>query len=109
MTGAESKRVFTGFSPLGFYYGLPYQPVTAGSNPARFRKGIDCSKTFKNKFEVRNMKNVILKICEKLRGYSETDPYFEVTEAKQNENGTYTVIVQAVDQAEEQGAQNESE
>ena len=54
------------------------------------------------------MKNVILKICEKLRGYSETDPYFEVTEAKQNENGTYTVIVQAVDPAEEQGAQNES-
>ena len=33
---------------MGFYYGLPYQPVTAGSNPARFRKGIDCSKTFKN-------------------------------------------------------------
>ena len=54
------------------------------------------------------MKNAILKICEKLRGYSETEPYFEVTEVKQNENGTYTVIVQAVDPAEEQGAQNES-
>ena len=54
------------------------------------------------------MKNAILKICEKLRGYSETDPYFEVTEAKQNENGTYTVIVQAVDPEEEQGAKNES-
>ena len=54
------------------------------------------------------MKNAILKICEKLRGYSETEPYFEVTEIKQNENGTYTVIVQAVDPADEQGAQNES-
>ena len=108
MIGAESKRVFIGFSPLGFYYGLPYQPVTAGSNPARFRKGIDCSKTFKNKFEVRKMKNVILKICEKLRGYSDNEPYFEVTEIKQNENGTYTVNMQVVDPAEEQGAQNES-
>ena len=55
------------------------------------------------------MKNAILKICEKLRGYSETEPYFEVTEVKQNENGTYTVIVQAVDPADEQGAKNESE
>lgn len=54
------------------------------------------------------MKNAILKICEKLRGYSETEPYFEVMEIKQNGNGTYTVIVQAVDPAEEQGADNES-
>ena len=54
------------------------------------------------------MKNAILKICEKLRGYSGTEPYFEVTEVKQNDNGTYTVTVQVVDPAEEQGAQNES-
>ena len=54
------------------------------------------------------MKNAILNICERLRGYSETEPYFEVTEVKQNENGTYTVNVQAVDPTEEQGAQNES-
>ena len=53
------------------------------------------------------MKNVILQICEKLRGYSETEPYFEVTEVKQNENGTYTVTVQVVDPAAEEGAQNE--
>lgn len=63
-------------------------------------------------YEVRKMKNAILKICEKLRGYSETEPYFEVTEIKQNENGTYTVIVQVVDPVEEyleeQGAKNES-
>ena len=49
------------------------------------------------------MKNAILKICEKLRGFSETEPYFEVTEIKQNENGTYTVTVQVVDPAAEQG------
>ena len=52
------------------------------------------------------MKNAILKICEKLRGYSDTEPYFEVTETKQNENGTVTL--QVVDPAAEQGAQNES-
>ena len=54
------------------------------------------------------MKNAILKICEKLRGYSDTEPYFEVTEVKQNDNGTYTVTVQVVDPAAEQRAQNES-
>ena len=54
------------------------------------------------------MKNVILKICEKLRGYSDNEPYFEVTEVKQNENGTYTLTVQVVDPAAGQGAQNES-
>ena len=60
------------------------------------------------KIEVRKMKNAILKICEKLRGYSVTDPYFEVTEIKQNENGTFTVTCKVVDPAEEQGAVNES-
>ena len=54
------------------------------------------------------MKNAILKICEKLRGYSDNEPYFEVTEIKQNDNGTYTVTVQVVDPAAEQGAKNES-
>lgn len=54
------------------------------------------------------MKNAILKICEKLRRYSDTEPYFEVTEIKLNENGTYTVIVQVEDPAAAQGAQNES-
>ena len=62
------------------------------------------------------MKNAILKICEKLRGYSETEPYFEVTEVtyfevmevKQNENGTFTFTCKVVDPAEEQGAANES-
>ena len=49
------------------------------------------------------MKNAILKICEKLRGYSETEPYFEVTEVKQNDNGTFTVTCKVVDPAEERG------
>ena len=55
------------------------------------------------------MKNSILKICEKLRGYSDTEPYFEVTEVKQNDNGTYTVTCKVVDPEEEQGAANESD
>ena len=54
------------------------------------------------------MKNAILKICEKLRGYSETESYFEVTEVKKNDNGAYTVTVQVVDPAAGQGARNES-
>ena len=54
------------------------------------------------------MKNAILKICEKLRGYSD-EPYFEVTEIKQNDNGTFTVTCKVVDpEAEEQGEANES-
>ena len=55
------------------------------------------------------MKNAILKICEKLRGYSDNEPYFEVTEIKQNDNGTFTVTCKVVaPEAEEQGAKNES-
>ena len=54
---------------------------------------------------MRKMKNAILKICEKLRGYSDTEPYFEVTEVKKNGDGTYTVTVQVVDPAVEQEAE----
>ena len=55
------------------------------------------------------MKNAIFRICEKLRGYSDYEPYFEVTEIKQNDNGTFTVTCKVVDpEAEEQGAANES-
>lgn len=53
------------------------------------------------------MKNAILKICDKLRGYSETEPYFEVTEVKQNDNGTFTVTCKVVDPAENQEAAND--
>lgn len=55
------------------------------------------------------MKNAILKICEKLRGYSDTESYFEVKEIHRNDDGTFTLNVEVVDPAaEEQGAQNES-
>jgi hypothetical protein len=56
------------------------------------------------------MKNAILKICEKLRGYSaDTEPYFEVKEIHRNDDGTFTLNVEVVDPAAgEQGAQNES-
>ena len=54
------------------------------------------------------MKNAILTICEKLRGYSNAETYFEVTEVKQNENGTFTVTCKVVDPEEEQGADDES-
>ena len=87
--------------------GKPHSTV-AGSTPARFIGRKAGQQETQKKHEVRKMKNAILEICVKLRGYSETEPYFEVTEAKQNENGTYTVIVKAVDPAEDQGAANES-
>ena len=56
------------------------------------------------------MKNAIFsRIGEKLRGYSDYDPYLEVTEIKQNDNGTFTLTCKVVDpEAEEQGAANES-
>ena len=55
------------------------------------------------------MKNAILKICEKLRGYSDTELYFEVKEIHRNDDGTFTLNVEVVDSAAgEQGAQNES-
>ncbi|MFA5657675.1 MAG: hypothetical protein WC900_00125 [Oscillospiraceae bacterium] len=54
------------------------------------------------------MKNAIYKICEKLRGYSDAEPHFEVTEIKQNENGIFTVSVKVVDPAENKGAKDES-
>lgn len=55
------------------------------------------------------MENAILKICEKLRGYSDTEPYFEVKEIYSTDDGTFTLKVEVVDPAaEEQGAQNES-
>jgi hypothetical protein len=59
-------------------------------------------------YEVRTMKNEILKICEQLRGYSVTEPYFEVIEIKNNGNKTFTLTCKVVDPAEEKGANDES-
>ena len=114
MIGTESKRGFKGF-PLGFYYGLPYQPVTAGSNPARFRKGIDCSKTFKNKFEVRKMKkNELQEIADKLADTYGNGRHFEIIKAEKSGNycNYWNLTIAAVtDTAAEndEGADDESE
>lgn len=56
------------------------------------------------------MKNAILQICEKLRGYSNDKDYFEVIKANQNEDGDFVVICRAVEvQTEPQGAKDESD
>ena len=52
------------------------------------------------------MKNTILQICEKLRGYSGDTEYFEVVKASKLENGNYEVIVREVN--ENAGAEHES-
>lgn len=52
------------------------------------------------------MKNTILQICEKLRGYSGDTEYFEVVKASKLENGNYEVIVREVN--ENEGAEHES-
>ena len=52
------------------------------------------------------MKNTILQICEKLRGYSGDTEYFEVVKVSKLENGNYEVIVREVNENEE--AVNES-
>ena len=46
------------------------------------------------------MKNVIYEICDKLRGYSSDKEHFEVLEIKTNNDGTYTVIVKPIEEAE---------
>lgn len=56
------------------------------------------------------MKNAILQICEKLRGYSNDKDYFEVIKAYQNEDGDFVVVCRAVEaQTEPQGAKDESD
>ena len=52
------------------------------------------------------MKNAILQICEKLRGYSSDTEYFEVVKVSKLENGNYEVIVREVN--ENEGAEHES-
>lgn len=54
------------------------------------------------------MKNVIYKICEKLKGYSEEDEYFEVLQVEKNNQGQYRIVVQIVDTKSEKEAGDES-
>ena len=53
------------------------------------------------------MKNAILQICEKLRGYSSDTEYFEVVKVSKLGNGNYEVIVREVN--ENKGADNDSD
>lgn len=82
----------------------------AGSNPAPNQRDATAARIEKKLIFTRceKMKNPILKICEKLRGYSDTEPYFEVTEIKANENGTFTVTCKVVVPATDEGAENDS-
>ena len=52
------------------------------------------------------MKNPILQICEKLRGYSGDTEYFEVVKVSKLKNGDYEVIIREVN--ENEGAEHES-
>lgn len=54
------------------------------------------------------MKNELLQICEKLRGYSIDEEYFEVVNASKNENGVWELKVRAVNENKNEGAANES-
>lgn len=113
MIGAESKRDFTGFFPLGFYYGLPSQPVTAGSNPARFRKGIDCSKTFKNPIfrGAKMKKSELQEIADKLADTYGNDRHFEIIKAEKSGNYWNLTVAAVTDTAAEndEGADDESD
>lgn len=55
------------------------------------------------------MKNAIYKICEKLKGYSEEDEYFEVLQAERNPRGLYVITVRAIDTKLELQKQGEIE
>lgn len=46
------------------------------------------------------MKNAILQICQRLRGYSDTE-YFDVVKVIKLENGNYEVEVREVNENEE--------
>lgn len=48
------------------------------------------------------MKNVIYKICEKLRGYSNEDEHFEVVAAECLMDNLYSIRVQVVDAKSEE-------
>ena len=56
------------------------------------------------------MRNVIYQICDKLRGYSKDEDYFEVTSVTRNGKGLYTVEIAVIEKNSEdsEGAENES-
>lgn len=42
------------------------------------------------------MKNVIYNICEKLRGYSSEEEYFEILQVQRNDDNEYVVVVKVI-------------
>lgn len=55
------------------------------------------------------MKNVIYKICEKLRGYSSEEEYFEVLQVQRNDDNEYVVVVKVVNAKSEETADESNE
>lgn len=54
------------------------------------------------------MKNVIYNICEKLRGYSSEDEYFEVLQVQRNDDNEYVVVVKVIEKKTKKEAADES-
>lgn len=48
------------------------------------------------------MKNAIYNICEKLRGYSSEEEYFEVLQVQRNNDNEYVVVVKVINTEEKQ-------
>lgn len=55
------------------------------------------------------MKNAIYKICEKLRGYSSEEEYFEVLQVQRNDNNEYVVVVKVIDSKSKETADESNE
>ena len=55
------------------------------------------------------MKNVIYNICEKLRGYSSEEEYFEVLQVQRNDNNEYVVVVKVIDSKPKETADESNE
>ncbi len=51
------------------------------------------------------MKDIIFKICDRLRGYSSVAEYFEVLSVHSNNDGSYTVVVKPAERKEEAEAE----
>lgn len=55
------------------------------------------------------MKNVIYNICEKLRGYSSEEEYFEVLQVQRNDDNEYVVVVKVVNAKSEETTDESNE
>lgn len=55
------------------------------------------------------MKNVIYNICERLRGYSSEEEYFEILQVQRNDNNEYVVVVKVIDSKPKETADESNE